>query len=116
MQRHGISVSGRRLLNSASLAALACATLWSGAASAQATNATQAAAAAPAAKEVEEIVVTGFRDSLAKAINLKRNDESQIDTILAEDIGKFPDLNLAESLQRIPGVSITREGGEGRQI
>ncbi len=116
MQRHGISASGRRLLNSASLVALACATLWSGAASAQTTNATQAAAAAPAGKEVEEIVVTGFRDSLAKAINLKRNDESQIDTILAEDIGKFPDLNLAESLQRIPGVSITREGGEGRQI
>lgn len=66
--------------------------------------------------QVGEVVVTGFRSSLAKAIELKREDVSQTDTILAEDIGKFPDLNLAESLQRIPGVTITREGGEGRQI
>jgi iron complex outermembrane receptor protein len=79
---------------------------------------------APAAKppapdapsSVEEVVVTGFRNSLAKAINLKRDANSEIDTILSEDIGKFPDLNLAESLQRIPGVAISREGGEGRQI
>ena len=66
--------------------------------------------------QVGEVVVTGFRSSLAKAIELKREDVTQTDTILAEDIGKFPDLNLAESLQRIPGVTITREGGEGRQI
>jgi TonB-dependent receptor len=65
---------------------------------------------------VQEVVVTGFRSSLAKAINIKRKDDSEVDTILAEDIGKFPDLNLAESLQRIPGVAITREGGEGREI
>jgi TonB-dependent receptor len=65
---------------------------------------------------VQEVVVTGFRSSLAKAISIKRQENAQVDTILAEDIGKFPDLNLAESLQRIPGVAITREGGEGRQI
>ena len=65
---------------------------------------------------MSEVVVTGFRNSLAQAITVKRNTTAEIDTILAEDIGKFPDLNLAESLQRIPGVSITREGGEGRQI
>jgi iron complex outermembrane receptor protein len=74
------------------------------------------AAAAASSNAVGEVVVTGFRNSLAKAINLKRQSTSEIDTILAEDIGKFPDLNLAESLQRIPGVAITREGGEGRQI
>jgi len=66
--------------------------------------------------QVSEVVVTGFRNSLAKAISIKKEQTSEVDTILAEDIGKFPDLNLAESLQRIPGVSITREGGEGRQI
>ena len=66
--------------------------------------------------QVSEVVVTGFRNSLAKAINIKRNADSEVDTILAEDIGKFPDLNLAESLQRIPGVAISREGGEGREI
>ena len=65
---------------------------------------------------VSEVAVTGFRNSLAKAVEIKKDNIAQIDTILAEDIGKFPDLNLAESLQRIPGVSITREGGEGRQI
>ncbi|MBS0411190.1 MAG: TonB-dependent receptor [Proteobacteria bacterium] len=76
----------------------------------------EATAQSPADQSVSEVVVTGFRSSLAKAIELKREDVTQTDTILAEDIGKFPDLNLAESLQRIPGVTITREGGEGRQI
>ncbi len=75
------------------------------------------AAAAPAgASTVQEVVVTGFRSSLAKAIVEKRQQTAEVDSIVAEDIGKFPDLNLAESLQRIPGVAITREGGEGRQI
>src|SRR3569623_1931588 len=63
-----------------------------------------------------EIVVTGFRSSLAKALNLKQNENAAVDTILAEDIGKFPDLNLSESIQRIPGVAITRDAGEGREI
>jgi TonB-dependent receptor len=65
---------------------------------------------------VSDVVVTGFRGSLARALSVKREESVAVDTILAEDIGKFPDLNLSESLQRIPGVSITREGGEGRQI
>ena len=60
--------------------------------------------------------MTGYRSSLEQAINLKRNMDVQADSIFAEDIGKFPDQNLAESLQRIPGVAITREEGEGRQI
>ncbi|HEY3798877.1 MAG TPA: TonB-dependent receptor [Caulobacteraceae bacterium] len=75
-----------------------------------------AAAPAAASSTTSDVVVTGFRNSLAKAITLKRAQTAEIDTILAEDIGKFPDLNLAESLQRIPGVAITREGGEGRQV
>ncbi|MFZ0267834.1 TonB-dependent receptor [Caulobacter sp.] len=65
---------------------------------------------------VEAVVVTGFRSSLAKALNVKRGEAAAVDSILAEDIGKFPDLNLSESIQRIPGVAITRDGGEGRQI
>jgi TonB-dependent receptor len=65
---------------------------------------------------VEAVVVTGFRNSLAKALNVKREEAAAVDSILAEDIGKFPDLNLSESIQRIPGVAITRDGGEGRQI
>lgn len=65
----------------------------------------------------EEIIVSGsYRESLAQALDIKRNSTTQVDAIVAEDIGKFPDMNLAESMQRIAGVSIDREGGEGRQI
>jgi iron complex outermembrane receptor protein len=65
---------------------------------------------------VEEVVVTGFRGSLINALDTKRNETGVVDAISAEDIADFPDLNLAESLQRIPGVAITRRSGEGRQI
>jgi TonB-dependent receptor len=93
-------------LLSASVGAL----LWAGAAQAQ---------TAPAADEVavEDVVVTGFRASIANALVQKRNETAAVDTILAEDIGKFPDSNLAESMQRIPGVTLARgDGGEGKQI
>ena len=65
---------------------------------------------------LEALLNTGFRASLIKAIEAKRAAKGSQDTIVAEDIADFPDLNLAESIQRMPGVSITREGGEGRQI
>jgi iron complex outermembrane receptor protein len=64
----------------------------------------------------EELVVTGFRSSLAAALNTKKESNGFVDAILAEDIADFPDQNLAESLQRIPGVAISRSNGEGRQI
>lgn len=67
--------------------------------------------------ETEVIEVTGsFRDSLNRALLDKRSSIGSVDAILAEDIADFPDLNLAESLQRIPGVTISRAAGEGRQI
>jgi TonB-dependent receptor len=80
--------------------------------------------AAPADTGVQEqdqtsdgaIVVTGFRQSLDKALNVKRASVSSVDAVVAEDIAKFPDQNLAESLQRIPGISIQRDAGEGRAI
>ena len=64
----------------------------------------------------EEIVVTGIRGSLRAAVDIKRNGQGVVDAISAEDIGKFPDTNLAESLQRITGVSISRANGEGSQV
>lgn len=64
----------------------------------------------------QEIVVTGFRKSLDAALNVKKNSVSAVDAIVAEDMAKFPDQNLAESLQRIPGISIQRDAGEGRAI
>uniref|UniRef100_UPI0026130F29 TonB-dependent receptor n=1 Tax=uncultured Sphingobium sp. TaxID=316087 RepID=UPI0026130F29 len=64
-----------------------------------------------------DIVVTGFRASLDSALGMKRQEAAAIDSIVAEDIGKFPDSNLAESMQRVPGVALARgDGGEGRNI
>ncbi|WP_369058384.1 TonB-dependent receptor [Caulobacter sp. 73W] len=66
---------------------------------------------------VEEVVVTGFRGALISSTNAKRELVGFSDSIFAEDIGKFPDLNLAESLNRIPGVQLTREiNGEGLNV
>jgi len=67
-------------------------------------------------EELEEVVVTGMRGSLKQSMEIKRDSIGVVDAITAEDIGKFPDTNLAESLQRIPGVSIDRQNGEGSQI
>ena len=67
-------------------------------------------------EDIENVVVTGYRDSLLQALARKRAAVGSQDSIVAEDIAAFPDLNLAESLQRIPGVAITRDTGEGRQI
>jgi TonB-dependent receptor len=64
----------------------------------------------------EEIVITGFRASLQNALSQKRRSNQIIDAITAEDIADFPDANLAESIQRLPGVSIDRDNGEGRSI
>ncbi len=70
----------------------------------------------PASAE-NSVVVTGFRASLTSALNVKKNSDGIVDVIKAEDIAKFPDANLAESLQRVPGVSLARgDGGEGKQI
>lgn len=65
---------------------------------------------------VDEIVVTGYRESLLAARELRRRAVGLEDSIVADDIAAFPDLNLAEALQRVPGVAITRDAGEGRQI
>ncbi|WP_037504362.1 TonB-dependent receptor [Sphingobium bisphenolivorans] len=98
-----------RWVSAVSFATLAVAGLQS----AHAQESAQQAAAEP---DVADIVVTGFRQSLGAAINLKRESVSSVDAIVAEDIAKFPDQNLAESLQRIPGITIQRDGGEGRAI
>ncbi|MCJ8321611.1 MAG: TonB-dependent receptor plug domain-containing protein, partial [Colwellia sp.] len=66
--------------------------------------------------EVEVIEVTGMLSSIKEATRIKRNSSGMVDAIVAEDIGKFPDTNLAESLQRIAGVSIDRSGGEGNKV
>ena len=66
--------------------------------------------------EIEIIEVTGIMSSLTRSMALKRDASGVMDVISAEDMGKFPDTNLAESLQRITGVSVSRSNGEGSQI
>lgn len=70
---------------------------------------------APAAAE-SQIVITGIRASLQRSRDIKRNAQGVVDAVSAEEIGKFPDTNLAEALQRIPGVSIERRNGEGARV
>lgn len=67
-------------------------------------------------EEIEVIEVTGMRGALIRSMDLKRSESGVVDVISSEDMGKFPDTNLAESLQRITGVSVSRSNGEGSQI
>jgi TonB-dependent receptor len=94
---------------------LALAAMYAPAASAQATQAEPPAATDDPGTTV---VVTGFRSSLQKALNLKQQAIGVRDSIVAEDIGKFPEANVAESLQRVPGVILNRDesSGEGQRI
>jgi iron complex outermembrane recepter protein len=76
----------------------------------------QSAPAAAPEKEVELVVVTGIRRALEQAAELKRNADQVSDVITAEDVGKLPDANVAEALQRVTGVQITRVFGEGQSV
>lgn len=98
-----------RFAVSASVAALLC----GGAAIAQ-----DSADAEEVADErtLQTVTVTGIRSSLKRAMDVKRDTSGVVDAIAAEDLGKFPDLNVAESLQRIPGIAIDRSGGEGQAV
>jgi TonB-dependent receptor len=79
--------------------------------------AAQAAEASAGSQTLEEVVVTGFRKSLEDSTIAKRESVGFVDSIFAEDIGKFPDTNIAESFQRIPGIQISREiSGEGTTV
>ena len=83
---------------------------------AQAPWAQQAPPAAGAQDSSATVTITGIRRSIQSAMDLKRDAQGVVDGIVAEDIGKFPDTNLAEAMQRITGVSIDREIGEGARI
>ena len=104
-----------RLLGSSAVAfTLLLAAAAPEAAQAQAAAASGASTAEPG--EVEAVIVTGYRAALESAIQAKRQSVNVVDVIKADDMASFPDANLAESIQRIPGVSITRDAGEGRNV
>jgi len=104
-----------RLLGAAS-AAVVAAGAFASAAHAQEVVADSAAQEDAGGGDEEAIVITGFRASLNAALEDKRDATGIVDVIRAEDIADFPDNNLAESIQRIPGVTINRDQGEGRNI
>src|SRR5687767_12018303 len=74
----------------------------------------EAGSAEPAADET--IVVTGLRRSLRSAQNIKRNSEQIVDAIVAEDIGKLPDITVSDTAARIPGIQVERQGGEASRV
>lgn len=76
----------------------------------------QQKAAEKQAQELQAVTVTGYRGSLEKAIDVKRNANAVVDAISATDIGKFPDTNAAESLSHLPGITVDRQFGEGEKI
>ncbi|AWK18085.1 TonB-dependent receptor [Xanthomonas oryzae] len=77
----------------------------------------QAPASTPSATtELDTVTVTGYRASLEKSQSVKRAANSIVDAISAEDIGKFPDTNAAESLAHVPGISVDRQFGEGEKV
>jgi len=69
------------------------------------------------AATLDTLTVTGYRYSIEKSLDQKREADSIVDVITAEDISKFPDRNVADALQRVPGVIISRDdGGEGKTV
>ena len=120
--KHRYAVPQKKLLTTALLLALAQPVYAQDATDpetqpqAATTTAQDQAAAEKDAKTLDTVVVTGIRGSLTSSMNLKRDAQGVVDGIVAEDIGKFPDTNLAESLQRISGVSIDRSIGEGSKV
>lgn len=82
---------------------------------AQQADSTSAAASTQAA-DLDTVTVKGYRYSIEQSLEQKRNANAVVEVITAEDVGKFPDKNVADALQRVPGVLISREGGEGKNV
>ena len=110
-------VSRKRIRNSLSTAiaiALTATAALPGVASAQQATATPQQTGTPSATDLDQVTVTGYRYSIEQSLEQKRNANAVVEVITAEDVSKFPDKNVADALQRVPGVIITRDGGEGK--
>ncbi len=112
------SVTRFRLLSLAGMATVLIATSASAQTQPAESPAPPAGTVQDAAVPAEDgnIIVTGLRESLRRAVDIKRNADNIVDSIVADDIGKLPDQNIAEAIQRIPGVTISRDNGEGQFI
>ena len=112
-------VSRKRIRNSLSTAiaiALTATAALPGVASAQQATATPQQTGTPSATDLDQVTVTGYRYSIEQSLEQKRNANAVVEVITAEDVSKFPDKNVADALQRVPGVIITRDGGEGKTV
>lgn len=104
------------LYSGAGIGALALAMFTSPAVAQTAPGATSARNAAATPTEVDEVVITGVRASVGNALELRKNADQLVDSIVAEDIGKLPANNVVEALQQVPGVSIVRNSVEPGQV
>lgn len=104
----------RNSLSAAIAVALTTAAALPGIALAQQASAPQTESGV--AKDLDAVVVTGYRYSIEKSLDQKRNANAIVEVVTAEDVGKFPDKNVADALQRVPGVIVTRDGGEGKNV
>ncbi|WP_025874802.1 TonB-dependent receptor [Stenotrophomonas indicatrix] len=110
--KHSTRTQGHDALSLAIALALAAAVapLGASAQQASATTGTQDATT------LDSVQVTGYRYAIEKSLQQKRDANAVVEVITAEDVGKFPDKNVADALQRVPGVVITRSGGEGKSV
>ncbi|HDS1573043.1 TPA: TonB-dependent receptor [Stenotrophomonas maltophilia] len=109
--KHSTRTHGQDALSLAVALALAAAVVPAGAAAQQATT-----SASQEATNLDSVQVTGYRYAIEKSLEQKRDANAVVEVITAEDVGKFPDKNVADALQRVPGVVITRSGGEGKSV
>ena len=102
----------RRVALSAAIASALATAVVPAAFAQQATPAT----GTPDATTLDSVTVTGYRYAIEKSLQQKRDANAVVEVITAEDVGKFPDKNVADALQRVPGVVIERSGGEGKTV
>ena len=113
-------VSRKRIRNSLStaiaIALTATAALPVSVFAQQAAAAPEQTGASESATDLDKVTVTGYRYSIEQSLEQKRNANAVVEVITAEDVSKFPDKNVADALQRVPGVIISRSGGEGKTV
>ncbi|WP_434026439.1 TonB-dependent receptor [[Pseudomonas] boreopolis] len=107
---------GRDGLSAAIAIALAAAIAPADVLAQQAGTAASTTTPPPDATTLDSITVTGYRYAIEKSLDQKREANAIVDVVNAEDIGKFPDKNVADALQRVPGVIVSRDGGEGKNV
>ena len=109
-------LASRQVVRTTPIATAVAMALLSMGAHAQTAPAAEPAAQNAEASQAATVVVTGYRYAIEKSLDQKRSANSIVEVITAEDVGKFPDKNVADALQRVPGVVVTRSGGEGKNV